>query len=487
MSLPKSIKSSFLKNQENSYANSVLQIFIHLDYVKNWLNNLKTTGEINNIYYNSSLTKDIYLLYNNISAGLNPDSSELIKVFRIKSQNTWYKNITLDPYHFLYYFLELIHIENNKPKNSKFDFNVYRQQIKTDINNDEKIFELFNNYLNQTQNSFVSNNFYNINKFVVTCPQCTPMFNYAQTKIIRFNLDDMLKIRKELEPLKVTKLSLTDCFKCSKRLKKIFCNSCRNNSAFELKQIYDSPNVLIIEFNRKNNNSNFLNDVKFYLDFDISELIINKECENKKYKLKGVVCRYGINKYFSDVYIQPYYYRFMDCLEGKDVKIIKDANEILKYEPQLLIYEVENKNKMNNQNMMQPSANPIFQQMSDLSSTMMINLNLMDNIPQIFQMNDYVIYFTLKFIVRPQIWDQKEESALIIKIQVTSDLTVKDAIDRFFTKLPKPKESIISFTFKDIQLDINSQQRLKDLDINEKSVIYALKGSNYDELTLVSS
>ena len=142
---------------------------------------------------------------------------------------------------------------------------------------------------------------------------------------------------------------------------------------------------------------------------------------------------------------------------------------------------------MNNQNMMQPSANPIFQQMSDLSSTMMINLNLMDNIPQIFQMNDYVIYFTLKFIVRPQIWDQKEESALIIKIQVTSDLTVKDAIDRFFTKLPKPKESIISFTFKDIQLDINSQQRLKDLDINEKSVIYALKGSNYDELTLVSS
>ena len=484
MSLPKSIKSSFLNKQENSYANSVLQSFIHLDCVKDWLNLLKSTDQINNIYYNFSLTKDIYLLYDNILTGLNLDSTQIINDFRIKSQNMWYKNISPDPYHFLYYFLELLHAENNKPNNSNFDFNIYRQQVKTNINNDKNIFDLFNDYLNQTQNSFVSNNFYNKIKYVVTCPQCNSMFNYALNKIIRFNLDDLIKIRQDMEPLKKTKLSLTDCFKCSKKLKKIFCNNCRNKSAFELKQVYNSPNVLIIEFNRKNNNSNFLNDVKFYLDFDISELIINKECENKKYKLKAAIYRYGINKYFSDVYIKPCFYRFMDCHEGIDVKMINDTNELLKYEPQILIYEVENKI---NQNMSQQAANPIFRQTTDLSNTMLINLNLINNIPQVFQMNNYVIYFTLKFIVRPQIWDQKEESALIIKIQVSIDLSLKDTINRFFNKLRKPKESIINFTFNGIQLDIDSQEKLKNLNINEKSVIYALRSSNFDELTLVSN
>ena len=69
------------------------------------------------------------------------------------------------------------------------------------------------------------------------------------------------------------------------------------------------------------------------MDFNISEFIINKEYENKKYILKAIVCRYGINKYFSDVYIKPYFYRFIDWHQGIDVKMINDIKDLLHYEP----------------------------------------------------------------------------------------------------------------------------------------------------------
>jgi len=59
-------------------------------------------------------------------------------------------------------------------------------------------------------------------------------------------------------------------------------------------------------------------------------------------------------------------------------------------------------------------------------------------------------YFTLKFIIRPQIWDGKEENAIIIYIQASKNLTIKEVINRFFTKLGKPKEAIINFTFCEI-------------------------------------
>ena len=93
MSLPKSIKSLNIKNKETSYANSVLQSFLYLEYVQNWLKDLKTTGEINNMFYNTSLTKDLFSLFSSISQGIDIDSSNLIVNFENKSKNIWKKNI----------------------------------------------------------------------------------------------------------------------------------------------------------------------------------------------------------------------------------------------------------------------------------------------------------------------------------------------------------------------------------------------------------
>ena len=168
----------------------------------------------------------------------------------------------------------------------------------------------------------------------------------------------------------------------------------------------------------------------------------------------------------------------MDCKEGKDVKEINNINELLIFEPQLLFYEVNFQN--NNISKRSPSS-------EDLQSTMKINLNLITNIPFGSKMYSIVNYFTLKFLVIPQIWDQNLDNAITINTQVSDNFTLKNAIDRFFIKLGKPRDAIIHFSINNVQLDVNSQQKLKDMNINENSIIYALKSTNFEELPSINS
>ena len=69
--------------------------------------------------------------------------------------------------------------------------------------------------------------------------------------------------------------------------------------------------------------------------------------------------------------------------------------------------------------------------------------------------------------------------------QVTLDDTIEKAIENFFTKLQKPKQAIIKFIFNGMQIQPNSQQKLSDLGINDKSVISALRANNFDLLKCI--
>ena len=485
MNLPKSLKSYNINNRDVSYANSSLQAFIQLDCVQEWMKYLIKSSLINNQFYESTTTKDLSIQLKNISNGLNPDTSQIILGFEKKFLIMWRKNIEQDPYHFLNYFLRIIHCENNIQKNPNFDMGLYYQKMREKISSDIDMFSLFNNYLDQTQNSFISDNFYNIQKYHVNCPLCLSMFNYGEKIIIKFNLDQVKKTRKDLEPLidNNKRLSLNDCFLYSSKQNKINCQFCKQSFAFEFTKIYNSAQVLIIAFNRNNKNPKYQNDVGFYPEFDISKFIINSNCLNKKYKLKSVICKYGENKYFSDVFINPNFYRFMDCKMGKDVKMIKNINELVKFEPQILFYEVDYQNKML-EKMRNMSANQNVVNNVDISSTMQINLELINKMPRGFKMYKVINYFTLIFQVIPQIWDSSKESAITINAQVSDDFTLKEAINRFFIKLQKPREAIIKFCINNMQLDPNSEQKLKDMNINENTIIYALKSQNFDQLSL---
>lgn len=237
MNLPKSIKSSQLM-REASYANAVLQAFIQLDCVQEWVKNLYNNGVLNLPFYNTSLTKDLIYIFCSLSNGMNLDSSKIILDFDTKSKDIWRKDIAMDPYHFLHYFLEILHYENNLPKNPGFNMVAYNQMVRMYIHSDNAVFNQFNNYLASTQNSFVSNNFFNIQKFMVNCPNCNLMFSYGTKKIIKFNYDELLVQRNQSNPLKFgQKLELSECFHMALLAKKAKCEICNNIFGCESQKI----------------------------------------------------------------------------------------------------------------------------------------------------------------------------------------------------------------------------------------------------------
>ena len=481
MALPKSVKSYQLMG-EFSYANSVLQAFIQLECFQEWIKEFQRTSSINLPYYNTSLTKDLYALFCNIFIG-NLDSSKLILDFNAKTNQFWNKNIKEDPFHFLFYFLDILHCENNMPKNIHFNFDSYNQSLYNNIHSDEESFKLFGFYKDQTQNSFISNNFFNINKYMVNCSQCQCMFTYDFKKLLIFNLEELLVEHYQLNPLKM--FSLNDCFKYSIKPKVRKCKVCNSLLSVEQQQTYEFANVLIIAFKRTSHNYQYRGDVRFYHTFNVSDFLLNKNSDNHEYKLKAAISCYDNNKYFTDILINGTFFRIGDWQDNMDVKKI-NINEMLTFEPILLIYEIDYQNKflftLKKMQQMQQMA-----MMNNFKNMMAQNL-MITNQNQQFQMinnnnlNVSTNFLFLKFKVIPENWNHSDNDSFPINPQVTLDSTVQYAIDKFYTKLAKPREAITRFTYNDSVLDVNSQYKLRDLNINENSVIYALKSPNFDQI-----
>ena len=214
------------------------------------------------------------------------------------------------------------------------------------------------------------------------------------------------------------------------------------------------------------------------MDFDITRFLLNSNTENRKYKLKSVVSCYQNDKYFADVLINGFYYRIMDTQSYPDVKQI-NINQLMQYEPTLLIYEIDYNEKMLTK-MKQLFTMAL---LNNLNQMMLQNMNLF-NLGQGFpNQNNANNFLNLKFLVIPQNWDGSQNNSFPISPQVRLDFTLKYAIDKFYSKLVKPKEAIMKFLLNNnLELDVNSQQKLKDLNINENSIIYAIKSPQFDEL-----
>ena len=190
----------------------------------------------------------------------------------------------------------------------------------------------------------------------------------------------------------------------------------------------------------------------------------------------------GNEKYYADVLINGYFYRIMDKQTYPDVKQI-NVNQLMDFRPVLLIYEIDYTNKMMDK--MQKLFTFAIQ--LNLQKMVLLNLNLTNNV-QGFQNNDLNMttnFITLHFKVIPQNWDGSENESFPINPQVTSESTVQYAIEKFYGKLQKPPNAIIQFNINNNNvLAPNSQEKIKELNINENTIIYAIKSPNYDQLNL---
>ena len=323
-------------NKEVSYINSVLQSLISIDCIKNWLNNLRQNNIMNNV--EDCLTKDFYQLYCLLLSGQDIDSTNVIFHFSNRVKKVYKKDIKKDPFHFLYYFLELLHLENNSPLNSNFDLIVYNNQIRQNLNNDNINLKLFCDYFQQTQNSIISNNFFNSLKFMDTCFSCSSIYCYECRMLIVFDLDEL---KKNLQ--NGGKIALDKCFELYYKEKQIDCKFCEIYTASRFEKIFTTTKALIIAFKRKNHT--YKGDIDFNLQLSMSNYAIqNENINNKNYILKAIISYCSIPKYFADIKINDNWYRFIDH-NNPDSKRLKNIAELYRFEPQILIYELEEDNK----------------------------------------------------------------------------------------------------------------------------------------------
>ena len=519
-------KNNF-NNLDYSYVHCVIQTFACLDCFKKWFN------QFHNNFFNGNnqiLTKEFFNILNSLYSGQEGDSSNLINTFNFRAKNILNKEIQKDAYHFLSYFLELIHLENNNPININCSYQPTLEQMK----NQNYIYNLFGSYFQQTQNSIISQCFYNIEKNKFQCRICPPLYYYTFKKLLYFKVDEYRKFRDQAYTNKIgMNLTLDECLTCYCGGYSGLCKKC-NNFGNNYKTIFSTTKVLIIYFKRTIHL--YKGDIDFTNKYSIC---------NKNYYLKGCISYCNTSKYFCDVCVNKVWYRYMD----NSSKMLNDVNkEIHEFEPQLLIYELEEgPQKLKNMGMNQNNSNPNFfvnpfndninqmmnnnqfnfiftpytqyqqflgqnlQQNYDISKNLQLlqfsnTLNSFQTInPICFKNNNdndqndnkknddkknddkkndnedsNPFFATIKFYIIPENWDKNEENVIKIIPQLTVDDTIQIAVNNFFIKLQKPREAIKEFKLNDNSIDPQSQQKIKD--IKSDTIIFAIKSNNFDEL-----
>ena len=518
-----------------SYVHSVLQSLSCLECSKLIINLLSNNMMLN--FANLPMTKSFYNCLNTLLSGYEANSSEIIDAF-----NNCYKNNALfiksnnvlsnDPYHFLHYSLEFLHIENNRPLNPNFSLPFLFNQNLLNQQNDDYMYFLFLGFFQQTQNSFISQYFLNIEKYTYKCINCGSYYNYGMKKIFRFNLDYIRFYRDLCYPLrKGTRLRLDECFLCYCGGNNTKCKNCGNQiNVYKYTKLCCSARVLMIYLER--NIHCFYGDVEILSQFNIGNYFSKSRTlglnYNSNYSLKACISYCNTGKYFADCYINNNnmlmgsWYRFMD----NQVKYINNPNlEINKYEPQLLIYELDdssyqktilnNINNWNNlnlfmmniQNLLKNANYATYKNMLEFNKTeqsiedaqkqnesimMHLNNNAVISTTAINVNNNpfndqYICFnFQLRFSIVPETGDQTFESNIKIFAQVNSNFTFEQAVDNFFKKALKKREAIKKFLLNGVELDPKSKQTLASLNIDEDTIIKAIKADNFDNLNIIS-
>ena len=339
-------------NANYSYAKSVIQSLGNLDCIKQLINLQHLEFLSNNS--NFILTKEFFnilFIMNNLNK--EPIIDDLVIQFKqayiknnsnIKSPNV----LNQDPFHFLYFLLQFIHLEINRVNDKNFNINNYNNQTVMNRKNDDYLLDLFVEFLIKTQNSYISNNFYNYNRNVYNCPQCGEYYSYSMTTILRINVESVVYYRNRIYPHKNgINLNLDDIFKfyCSNDY--ISCKFC-NNSTEKKIEILTPAKVLIIAFERDNHN--FRNDIDFdekiNINNYISQKVIDKHIQfNLNYMLKSCISYSSqINKYLADYYDNGIWVRTIDSKVAK----LGSKNNLFEFEPQILIYEQIEENNIEN-------------------------------------------------------------------------------------------------------------------------------------------
>lgn len=365
MNMPYSIGSIYnLYNKtgiNTNYINVILQSLISLSNFKRYFLSdlIKNFYNSNNLYtqkypFSFQIHLLVYKLYTSNSSFI-ANVEELINLYYMQlAQKGIEENSRRDPYHFLYYFLSILHDEmnllvyNNNVSNSQFNYITNNDpMIETSKPN---MFELFYKYYLVNQKSFIFDEFFTTRKLRIQCDLCCQItYKFESQTIYMFDINLFNSYKKNKNKI----LTLDECFDYDVRgnkIKNIYCKFCRKTtSGLRWNHICIPSNVIIIYYKRNPNfNESHLKDVTTPLQMNIrpyiDEEILNFFRENDiklpfDYMLRTVITfdgqRYSAYCRLRGNYNQDYnWFKYTDN-EKKFIQNFENEN----YEPVLLFYE----------------------------------------------------------------------------------------------------------------------------------------------------
>ena len=396
-SFPAGISNMLNKNLNFSYAHSVIQSLYFLDSSKYLFDFMNYNNMRNNALF--PLSNELLNIYECIKQGKTANSQNILfyyyKYYEENKYNIQSKNVLKpDPFHFIYFLSQFLHIETNITK--IFDNSLYNQRLEV-MKNDDSIYKMFLEFL-LTQNSIISNIFFNTVRYTYCCEKkCGWYYFYGLQNIFRMKLDSVRQYRDESNPnRKGDNLELSDLFLSYCGANPINCKHCGSKSIKRYTKLLYPAKIIIISLERKKHF--FKNDLNFLFEFDIDNFITKTRTQgmniNSYYELKAVISYFksdNVGKYFADCKIkgnmnQNMWVRYIDYNYFP-----VNPEEVLIYEPQILIYEVKNNNNMNmnnniNFNMMNQ---PNFNYNNNINNSMMNNNHMMNNNNHMMINNNY--------------------------------------------------------------------------------------------------
>ena len=394
-SFPQGITNNFQNNQLNfSYVHAALQPLCFLDTTKNLFSFMENNGMRYNNFF--PMANELLKIIERVNSGIVPDSQNILfyygKKYLENQMNIISKNVlATDPFHFLYFLFQFLHLETNMC--NKYDNTLFNQSLNA-MKNDDYIYMQFLMFIMKTQNSIISNDFFNTVRYTYDCQMCGKYFFYGLQNIYRMNIDTIRYFRDKAFPMKQgTNLDISELFTCYSGGTYNNCRNCGNNRCPRYTRICFPAKTIIISLERKNHP--FKNDINILSHFDLLPFISKTRTAglnlNTIYELKAVISyiNFGnFGKYFSDCKIRinnnQMWVRYIDSF----YQIIQ-PNDVCIYEPQILIYEIYNPtqamqnniNNMFNNNTIIGNNNDYisFNNMNNNQAKMMYN-NMMNNI-----------------------------------------------------------------------------------------------------------
>ena len=243
----------------------------------------------------------------------------------------------------------------------------YDKNITINPYDKNQVFQYFLNDFAINHSSIISNLFYGVNQSMYECQVCKqninnnmmiPLikYNYENFFYLEFPLDEVrkhvaLKNNMGMYYQNINEVNILDCFYYGQKQNDLdgYCDRCQSDNAkiLNVTQIFSSPNVLMIIFNR-GKGLQFNIKINFSEILDLSKIVI---INNPIYELQGVIkhlgdssasghfiayCRSPIPKFHNCWYC----YNDQTVVEIKDLKSIHDVGDTY-----ILFYQLKNNKK----------------------------------------------------------------------------------------------------------------------------------------------